>query len=88
MGISEEDQVVGDTEINLVDVTFLWEIGDSDFWSAEVTVNGKLTGFKLYSGSNVMVVSDTTDWLRGVRLNPTMRDLKGPGGVPLPPLFR
>ena len=88
MEISEEDQVVGDTEIDLVNVTFLGEIGDSDFWSAEITVNGKPTGFKLDSGSKVTVVSDTTDWLRGMRLTPTTRDFKGPGGVPLSHLFR
>ena len=67
------------------DLPFLGEIiGNDDYWSANIAVNGHSTRFKLDTGATVSVISDKELWLAGVQLKETNQSLRGPGGSPLP----
>ena len=56
---------------------------ESNFWSADVSVNRHSTEFKLDSGSKICVVGCSTPWTRGLKLAKTNDQFRGPGGISL-----
>jgi hypothetical protein len=54
-----------------------------DFWSADVSVDGRSTAFKLDSGSKITVVGDKTPWIADRTLEKCTAQFRGPGRVPL-----
>ena len=64
---------------------FLGEIDDQgNYWTADITVNGHPTRFKLDTGAGVSVLSDQTPWLNNCQLDRQPIKLRGPGGIPRP----
>ena len=63
------------------DLPFLGEIStNKDYWTADISVDGHKTCFKLDTGATVSVVSDAEPWLAERKLNTTSQSLRGPGG--------
>jgi transposase InsO family protein len=54
-----------------------------DAWRADVDVNGHMTDFKLDTGADGTVISDSIPWLNKVQLQETGVKLYGPGGKEL-----
>ena len=56
-------------------------ISDTNYWSAEISMNGRPVKFKLDTGASVSVIGrgQTT----GIKLKPSAKALKGPGNTPL-----
>ena len=68
------------------EVFFLGEINSvyTDYWTAQVEVNGHSTLFKLNTGAAVTVLSDSVHWLRDISLTETSHTFRGPGNIHLP----
>ena len=65
------------------DLPFLGKIStNKDYWTADISVDGHKTCFKLDTGATVSVVSDAEPWLaeRKLHVNTTSQSLRGPGG--------
>ena len=67
------------------EVFFLSEINSAstDYWTAQIEVNGHNTLFKLDTGAAVTVLSDNVEWLRNISLTETSHTLRGPGNIRL-----
>ena len=75
----------GKSHVHSVGDGFLGEIDDQgNCWTADITVIGHPTLFKLDSGAGVSVLSDHTPWLNNCQLDRHPIKLRGPGGIPLP----
>ncbi|XP_076038210.1 uncharacterized protein LOC143023540 [Oratosquilla oratoria] len=75
----------------LVDNSFmLGEVksASENFWSVDVTIDRKVTNFKLDCGSKVTIVSDKTPWLKECNLTKADSDFRGPGEVNLNHLIK
>ncbi|XP_076049320.1 uncharacterized protein LOC143029995 [Oratosquilla oratoria] len=59
-----------------------------NFWSVDVTIDRKVTNFKLDCGSKVTIVSDKTPWLKKCNLTKADSDFRGPGEVNLNHLIK
>ena len=64
------------------EIFFLGEI-NSDYWTAQIEVNGHTTLFKLDTGAAVTVLSDSVQWLQGIHLTETSHTLRSPRGIRL-----
>lgn len=54
-----------------------------DYWTANTLVNGNSCISKLDSGSNMTVIEEKFIWLKGVKLEKTSNEFRGPGGIKL-----
>ena len=79
-GAKKVDEIEGSEEDV---ISFLGEIGRHNYWSATVNVDGEPCQFKLDSGAEVSIISDTNLILKKIRLTPTSKKLGGPGGTQL-----
>lgn len=59
-----------------------------DFWTANTPVNGNACISKLHSGSKVNVIEEKFTWLKGIKLEKTSSEFKGPGGIKLTHLIK
>ena len=77
---------VHEVEEDSDEVFFLGEINSAstDYWTAQIEVNGHNTLFKLDTGAGVTVLSDNVEWLRCISLTETSHTLGGPGNIRLP----
>ena len=70
---SQSANEVGDDNVDYVHVPFLGEVKptQTEFWTADLQVNGRPTTFKLDSGAGAIILGHKTLWLKNVRLKST-----------------
>ena len=77
---------VHEVEEDRDEVLFLGKINSAstDYWTAQIKVNGRNTPFKLGTGAVVTVLSDRVQWLQSTSLRETSHTRRGPGNICLP----